>query len=32
MAGRNNLVDEVGPVVRPILLKNIDQDQVELVD
>lgn len=32
MAGGNYLIDEVGPVVRPLLLQNGDQDQVEFVD
>lgn len=32
MAGRNDLIDEVGPIVWPILLEDVDQDEVEFVD
>jgi hypothetical protein len=31
MARGNDLVDEGGPVMRPFLLKDRDQDQVQLV-
>lgn len=31
MAGGDDLVDKCGPVVRPFLLENGDQDQIELV-
>jgi hypothetical protein len=31
MAGRNDLVDEGGPLVRPILLQDRDKDKVQLV-
>ena len=32
MAGGDDLIDEVGPIVRPLLLQNGDQDQIQLVD
>lgn len=31
MARRNDLVDEGGPVVRPFLLENGDENEIELV-
>lgn len=32
MAGGDNLIDERRPVVRPFLLENGDEDQVQLVE
>jgi hypothetical protein len=32
VAGRDNLVDEGGPVVRPFLLENGYKDKVEFVE
>lgn len=32
MAGRDDLVDEGGPVVRPLLFEDGNEDHVELVD
>lgn len=32
MAGGDDLVDEGGPVVRPLLLQDGDEDQVEFVE
>ena len=31
MTGRDDLIDERGPVVRPFLLQDRDQDEVELI-
>ena len=31
MAGRDDLIDERGPVMRPFLLEDTDQGKVELV-
>ena len=32
MAGRNNLVDEGRPVMRPLLLEDRDEDKIQLVE
>ena len=32
MAGRDDLVDESRPVVRPLLLQDGDEDKIELVE